>query len=167
MLFKDRTYLEDLCKMNDTQTLLNKAIENIKIADYAKSNSSMNVSISRYYYSAFQTILYMIEKDSESSKKQNDDNKNINGKDDHIMLFQEDDSHVKTFNKFFEIAMKLGITNDEKLNLIKFQILKRRRREADYTTIDFNELDFDKCFLNDYKKFRDTVNLIKNKIQKQ
>lgn len=108
--------------------LIQKSNENELTADWAENQKYFDVAISRYYYCAFQKIIYL-------SKK----NKFYNEIKDNQY------SHEKIVTCLIE-HLKDKLTDEEKLQLSHMKKLRKVRNKADYYEKKYNQYDYNLAF---------------------
>ncbi|OON99174.1 MAG: hypothetical protein ATN35_01900 [Epulopiscium sp. Nele67-Bin004] len=123
--------------------LLKKSKQNFKSAEIAQKEKFYDVAISRYYYSIYQKIIYILDMRGIDSTPKNGAN-----------------SHNETIEKFNETVFKeLSFDESKRLQILK---VKQARVKADYdkelyTKEDFNVIlthinNIDKILDSLYKK---------------
>lgn len=110
-------------------SLLDKSEENCKTAEWAEKNKYFNSATSRYYYSLFQKIIYLLV-----------GNTNIKTYND------EKISHQETINNFIgKYYSQLSPEQNHRLTYL--HKLRKNRNIADYTNNSYeNQTEFEKTF---------------------
>ena len=103
--------------MNKYNVLKLKSEQNYKIAEIARENEYYDVAVSRYYYSLFQIVDYIL-----FNKK---NNFNPPKADSHRFTIDE-------FNKLIYRKFKNKLQDDEITDLLVLDDMKRWRQQADY-----------------------------------
>lgn len=118
-----------------SEVLLEKSSENEDAARLCKDNGKFNDAVSRYYYSLYQRIIYIIH--------QNDD------LDPKTFMSQNgiDNSHQNTIQKLIEYYG--GKDNNMVMKLTILDKLRKMRSKADYSEKVFGKEDI-KYILEDY-----------------
>lgn len=97
------------------ENLLKKSSENYKTAEWARKQKFLDVATSRYYYSLYEKIIYISQKEGFYEKPS-----------------KGEDSHIFTIQKFQqEVFEKLN--DDEISDLAAMSDLKKARVDADYS----------------------------------
>jgi uncharacterized protein (UPF0332 family) len=119
---------------------------NKKIALYARNEGKFNASVSRYYYSLFQSIKYVVLKT-----------------DPHYTTPEGKGSHDHLFYKFRKIVT-CELTKEERGCLSSFQDIKKLRKRADYDPEVIGSEVFYLEFLDKYKPLKNAVDkTVKNR----
>lgn len=124
--------------MANMNKLLEKSKNNKEIAEYSENNKYFDVAVSRYYYSLYQKIIYIIVKYAE-------------------FIPESKSTHVETLTFFKKFVYRNRMSEIRKKNL-KFSVLtsitdlKDKRTESDYKNkIIKNKSSFDSKFGNNYR----------------
>ena len=123
-------------------TLLQKAEENFKTAEWAEKKNYFDAAVSRYYYYVFEKIIYI-------SKKQGFYKKPVKNYNSHT-------DTIKNFSK----SLENKLTEDEIVILSNINKLRIERKKSDYKErkiVDLNEFNL---------KFKDRFNPIRNVLEK-
>jgi len=96
------------------ELLKEKAKENFKTAQWAERKMYYDVAVSRYYYCAFERIIYI-------SKKEGFYTRPIKG----------ENSHIKTIDEFMK-NINVNLSSEDKVTLLKMKKLRKIRSDADY-----------------------------------
>lgn len=105
-----------------------KSEENFETAKLAEKRQYFDVAVSRYYYCAYQKILYISKKRGfyvEPNKTEN--------------------AHVVTINAFVR-NLDAKLASNEKVELLKMKELRRQRNDSDYKEIKKDSKDFNLSF---------------------
>ena len=103
--------------------LKEKAIENFKTAEWAEKKRYFDAAVSRYYYCAYEKVIYI-------SKK----------KGFYIKPAQKEDSHKKSIERFVQHVN--GLSDEEILILLKMKKLRRMRNNSDYNVCKLDQNGF-------------------------
>ncbi|OOP74154.1 HEPN domain-containing protein [Clostridium beijerinckii] len=136
--------------MNRYSNLKIKSEQNYKIAEIAREKEYYDVAVSRYYYSLFQLVDYILY-----SKK--DDFDPSHSENSHVVTITE-------FNKFVCRKLKKKLQDEEITDLLVLADMKRWRKQADYnkdrliTKEEFDNdfiIKFNSCYRTIHTKILD------------
>lgn len=118
------------------EILVDKASKNYKTGEWAEINGYFDAAISRFYYCAFEKIIYL-------SKRRG--------------FYEEGNSHIDTINRFTK-NMSGTLTGDEKLTVGGLKRLRGMRNNADYKEIQIeNANEFNLSFKWSFKQINDIL----------
>lgn len=126
--------------MMGLEILKEKSRENFETAEWAEKKKYYDVAISRYYYCAYERIIYISKKEKFNVKPA-----------------KNEASHIDTINQFI-IVMDKKLSPEEKITLTKMKNLRRLRNEADYGECKFEANEFMLGFKYNYKEIIDVIN---------
>jgi uncharacterized protein (UPF0332 family) len=130
----------------DYKNLLKKAEHNCEIAEVAKNKSYYDVAVSRFYYSVYLKIIFILKCVDENYKPDNTGG-----------------SHIQTSKEFISVAHNnylkvIGITGYSKLDFI--YSLTKMRKKSDYDVEITKKSDFENVFMKQYMSVDNTVTKI-------
>lgn len=143
--------------MNAVDILLEKASQNLEIAEIALNKEYFDVAVSRYYYSLYQKIIWLLRKKYPDYNSYKD-----NGKGSHENTFIDITKYLaRNFHKKLEIK-ECGYLSQ--LNNLT-QDVKRYRHTADYDPRKITDDEFNKEFKNKYKSIEILLDKVISLIQ--
>lgn len=110
------------------EILKTKSEENFKTAQLAEKKEYFDAAVSRYYYCAYQKILYI-------SKK----------KGFYVKPKKTENSHVVIINAFVD-NFDNKLEGSERVKLLKMKELRKQRNNSDYEEIRIDANDFNLAF---------------------
>ena len=126
---------------NNIDNLLKKADNCNRVAEIAYNEGCYDDSISRYYYSAYYKMQYIVEKNKKKVQ--------VNSKSSHINMHEA----IK------EIANKnRGMSSKAKLCIAAFPNIKDFRQTADYKKEVISKEKFEVAFKPRYTDFNNALN---------
>lgn len=121
--------------------LLQKANENYKTAEWAEKKNYFDTAVSRYYYCAYEKVIYISVK-----------------KGFYVRPVSSEESHTNTINRFIK-SLNDKLTSEEKIALLKMKKLRRIRNDSDY---EESKMD-NNSFVLGFKYYFNEINSIVNK----
>lgn len=130
------------------EVLLDKSENNVKIAKIAEREKCYEVAVSRYYYSIYQKVTYILKKYTL-----------FTGPEDN-----EKSPHVYTDETFKEYVltqgMRKGLAYDDLVDLSTLGKIKRLRIKADYSDETINDTEFEDEFKVVYNSFSEKLKIL-------
>lgn len=126
--------------MMGLELLKEKSGENFETAEWAEKKQYYDVAVSRYYYCAYERIIYISKKEKF-----------------YVKPARNEDSHIKTINQFI-IGMDGRLSPEEKTTLTRMKSLRKLRNDADYEECKFATNDFMLGFKYNFKEIIDIIN---------
>lgn len=122
------------------ELLKEKSAENFTTAEWAEKRKYYDTAVSRYYYCAYERIIYISKKEKF-----------------YMEPTKNEDSHVKTINQFI-CGMRARLSPEEKTTLTKMKILRGHRNKADYGECKFEANYFMLGFKYNFKEIIHIIN---------
>lgn len=122
------------------ELLREKSVENFVTAEWAEKKRYYDTAVSRYYYCAYERIIYISKKEKF-----------------YVEPTKNEDSHVKTINQFIS-GMRAKLSPAEKTTLTKMKILRAHRNKADYGESKFEANYFMLGFKYNFKEIIHIIN---------
>lgn len=116
-----------------------KSEENFKTAQLAEKKEYFDAAVSRYYYCAYQKIVYI-------SKK----------KGFYVEPKKTENAHIVTINTFVS-NLDNKLEGNERVELLKMKELRRQRNDSDYSETKKDSKDFNLGFK---LQFNGIINII-------